>query len=211
MAVCFSLSSLTFPSRQRTRHIPSLSLAVLRVAVRGGDVTGGSGPSGQFSFSTSTSFVYYFFFLSSSAEVVDWPQNWFQFHFATPICLPLHIHHSLFTQLGPIVGQGYGEKTRTETAVPHSAKRSTARLIRDDRLRECIPHVLRWSCLVSRGFINWQRHAPAQQDGVTLFKSRIFTCVYRPGSLPSHCPFGLVCFNCVFTDPCPALTSPILQ
>ncbi|KAI8958366.1 hypothetical protein F5Y11DRAFT_41883 [Daldinia sp. FL1419] len=116
----------------------------------------------------------------------------------------------------------------------HGQHGQTYRLIRDDRLRECIPHVLRWSCLVSRRFINWQRHAPAQQDGVTLFKSRIFTCVYRPGSLPSPLslsgasgplcvplgpslspffppiapfnPFGLALFNCVFTDPCPALT-----
>ncbi|KAI0849794.1 hypothetical protein F5Y00DRAFT_50765 [Daldinia vernicosa] len=113
----------------------------------------------------------------------------------------------------------------------HGQHGQTARLIRDDRLRECIPHVLRWSCLVSRSFINWQRHAPAQQDGVTLFKSRIFTCVYQPGSLPSplslsgpslvplgslygpHCspiapfdpfdPFGLVLFNCVFTRSLP--------
>lgn len=139
-------------------------------------------------------------------------RTWFQFHFATSICLPLHIRISFlslplslcsFYPAGSIVGQGYGEKTRRWTAVPHSAKRSTARLIRDDRLRECIPHVLRWSCLVSRGFINWQRHAPAQQDGVTLFKSRIYTCVYRPGSLPCHCPFGLVCLIASFQIPAP--------
>lgn len=145
----------------------------------------------------------------SSAEVVDWPQTT-----GSSSILPLQYAYLCiyvsFCSLsfypagsGSIVGQGYGEKTRRWTAVPHSAKRSTARLIRDDRLRECIPHVLRWSCLVSRSFINWQRHAPAQQDGVTLFKSRIFTCVYRPGSLPCHCPFGLVCLIASLQIPAP--------
>lgn len=122
------------------------------------------------------------------------------------ICLLLHTSFSLSSWFH-CCWTGLWRRTRTETAVPHSAKRSTARLIRDDRLREMhTPCVVVELPSLSKVYQLATTRASTARWGHTLQEPHLHLrlSTWFP-SVPL--PLRPCLFNCVFTDPCPALTT----